>query len=109
LELFTNTKRDCSISELAEFYANCVVTNGVVTSTINGHKLHFDASDLGELPRVPTEGFDVYVCEGKSVLGDAWLLELTQRLARNPHLTEPHSVRKGEMTLLHRFIVLVCN
>ena len=54
-----------------------MVTNGVVTITVNGHKLHFDANDLGELLRVSAEGFDVYVRENKSVLGDERLLELT--------------------------------
>ena len=70
LELFTNTQRGCSISELAELYANCVVTNRVVTSTVNGHKLCFHATDLGELLGVSAEGFDVYVREDKSILGD---------------------------------------
>jgi len=60
LELFTNIKRGCSVPELAEFYANCVITNGVVTSTVNDHKLCFDAGDLGKLLRVSLEGFDVY-------------------------------------------------
>ena len=59
MELFTNTQKGCSILELAEFYANCVITNGVVTSTVNDHKLRFDASNLGELLGVSTEGFDV--------------------------------------------------
>jgi len=96
LELFTNIKRGYSGSELAEFYSSCVVTNGVVTGTINGHKLHFDASDLGGLLGVSAEGFDVFVCEDKSVFGDEWLLELTQRLAQKPHLTEPRSVQRGK-------------
>ena len=59
LELFTNIKRGYFVSKLAEFYANCVITNGVVTSTVNDHKLRFDASNLGELLGVSTEGFDV--------------------------------------------------
>jgi len=66
---------------LVEFHANCVVTNGVVTSTVNGHKLHFDASNLDELLGVSAKGFDVYIREDKSVLGDERLLKLTQRLA----------------------------
>jgi len=37
---------------------------------VNGHKLRFDASDLGELLGVSAEGFDVYAREDKSVLGD---------------------------------------
>ena len=77
LELFTNTKRCCSVPELAEFYANCVVTNGMVTSTINSCQLRFDVGDLGELLRVSSEGFNVYVRDDKSVLGDERLLELT--------------------------------
>ena len=47
-----NTKRGCSVPDLAEFYANCVVTSGVVTNTVNGHELRFDTSDLGELLEV---------------------------------------------------------
>ena len=50
-------------------------------STVNGHKLHFDAHDLGEMLRIPSDGFDVYVREDKSVLGDERLLELTRKLA----------------------------
>jgi len=87
LDLFTNTYRGCSVPDLAEFYANCVVTNGVVTSTFNGHKLRFDASKLGELLGVPSEGFDVYVREDKSILGDERLLELTRKLAQKPNLS----------------------
>jgi len=63
LDPFTNTKRGCSVSDLAEFYAN----------------------NFGELLGVSAEGFDVYVREDKSVLGDERLLELTQTL----DLTEP--------------------
>jgi len=77
LDLFTNTKRGCSVLELAKFCANCVVTKRVVISTINGYKLCFDASDLGELLGVLPEGFDVYVSKDKSVLGDERVLELT--------------------------------
>ena len=36
--------------------------------------------------RLDLLGFDVYVGEDKSVLGDERLLELTQRLAQKPHL-----------------------
>jgi len=89
---------------LAEFYANCVVTNGLVTGTVNGHKLRFDASDLCELLGISAEGFDVYIREDKSILGDEQLLELTQRFAQKSHLTEPRSVQKGKMTLLHQLL-----
>ena len=77
LDLFTNTKRGCSVPDLAKFYAKFVVTNEVVTSTVNGHEIRFDTRKLGELLGVFLEGFDVYVREDKSVLGDEWLRELT--------------------------------
>ena len=83
LKLFTDPKRGCSVPDLAEFYANCVVTNGVVPSIVNGHKVRFDAKKLGELLGVSFEGFDVYVREDKSILGEERLLALTQRLAKS--------------------------
>ena len=82
LDPFTNTKRGCYVSELAQFYAN----------------------DLGDLLGVSVEGFDVYVCENKSVLGDERLLELTQRLAQKPNFTKPWSMRKREITRLHHLL-----
>ena len=36
LKLFTNTQLGCAVAELAEFYANCSVTKGVVTSEVEG-------------------------------------------------------------------------
>jgi len=88
LNLFTNTKRGCFVPNLVEFYANCIVTIGVVTSTVQGHKLRFDPRDLGEMLGVPYDGFDVYVHQDKSVFGDKRLMELTHKLAPKPHLTE---------------------
>ena len=41
LELFANTQLGYSVPDLAEFYANCNVTNAVVTSEVNGKKLKF--------------------------------------------------------------------
>ena len=49
----------------------------MATSTVNDHKLRFDASDLGELIGVSAIGFDVYVSEDKSVLNDERLFKLT--------------------------------
>jgi len=65
------------VSDLAEFYANCSVTQGVMTSEVNGKKMRFDAKKLGEILGVPTIGFDVYVREDKSILRNARLLELS--------------------------------
>ena len=76
LNLFTNTQLGCSVPDLTEFYANCKVTNGVMTSEVNGIKLCFDAKKLGEILGDPAIGFDVYVHEDKSVLRTARLLEL---------------------------------
>ena len=100
MELFTDPKRGCSVLDLAEFYANYVVTNGAVTSIVNGHEVRFDAKKLGELLEVSSEGFDVYLREDKSILGEERLLALIQK----PHLTVSRSVRKGEMMPLHRLL-----
>jgi len=97
LELFSDPKRWCSVPDLAEFYANCVVTNGVVPSIVNGHEVWLDAKKLGELLGVSSEGFDVYVREDKSILGEERLLTLIQRLTQKPHLTVSQSVRKEAM------------
>ena len=97
LDLFTNTQLECSVLN----YANCKVTNGMVTSEVNGKKLRFDAKKLGETLGVPAVGFDVYVREDKSVLGTARLLELVQKLSQQTRLQTPQSVKKGNMTSLH--------
>jgi len=60
-ELFAHTHLGCSVPTLAEFYANCNVTNIVVTSEVNRKKLKFNAKDPGVILGVPAEGFDVYV------------------------------------------------
>jgi len=61
LDLFTDTKRGCLVPDLVELYVNCIVTDGVVTNTVNDHDLGFDAKKLGELLGVSSEGFDAYV------------------------------------------------
>jgi len=85
------------VPNLAEFYANYVVTNRVVTSTVNGRKLFFNAKELGAILSVPSEGFDVYVHEDKNMLGAKRLVELTRRLSQKSGLVAPRSVKKGEM------------
>ena len=104
LDLFTNTQLGCSGLELAEFYANCSITQGVVMSIVSGKKLRFDAKKLGEILGVPSMGFDVYVREDKTVLGTARLLELAQRLSQETGLQTPRSVKKGDMTSLHQLL-----
>ena len=92
LDLFTNTHQGCSIPDLAEFYVNCAVSKGVVTSTVNGHLIRFDASELGEMLGIPIVGFDVYVPEDKNTLGDERLVELTQKFAQKPNESSFRSV-----------------
>ena len=94
----------CSAHELAEFYANYSVTGGVVTSTVNGKQLRFDAKSLGEILGIPATGFDVYVREDKKVLGAARLLELSQKLSQQTGLQTPQSVKKGDMTSIHQLL-----
>jgi len=77
LELFTNIQLGCSVSYLAEFYANCSVTQGMVTSEVNGKKMRFDARKLGEILGVLATGFEIYVREDKSALRNTRLPELS--------------------------------
>jgi len=104
LALFTNTHLGRSVSNLVEFYANCVVTQGVVTSEVNGKKLRFDAKKLDEILSASAVGFDLYVREDKSELGIAWLLELAQKLSQQTGLKTPQSVKQGDMTSIHQLL-----
>jgi len=66
LELFTNTQLGCSEPDLAEFYANVTVSDGLMTNTVNGVLIEVDARALGVILGVPATGFDLYVREDKS-------------------------------------------
>ena len=90
-----------SAPELAEFYARVSVTEGIVTSEVNGAKIVFDAQKLGKILGILDVGFDIYVREDKSLLGKARLLELAQRLSQQPGLKTPQKVKKGDMAPLH--------
>jgi len=89
LELFTTTQLGCSVSNLADFYANCSITEGVVKSEVNRKKVRFDAWKLGEILGIPATGFDIYVRDDKTMLGKARLLELSQRLSQHTGLKTP--------------------
>ena len=102
--MFTNTQMGCSQPNLAKFYAKVSVTEGIVTSEVNGVQIEFDASTLGEILRVLAAGFDLYVQEDKSLLGKAKLLDLAQRLSQQPGLKHPQSVKKGDMAPLHQLL-----
>ena len=104
IELFGNAKMGCSSPDLAEFYANCSVTQGVVTSVVGGTQIRFDAVRLGEILGVPTVGCTDYVREDKSVLDQAQLLDMARRLGQQPDLTKPKSLRKGDMTPIHQLL-----
>lgn len=104
LELFSDGTLGCSVPDLAEFYANCAVTNGVVTSTVKGQDISFDTEDLGVLLGVPTVGFKAYVREDKTALSRDQLLTLCRKIAQKPDLDIPRHVQKAEMVPLHRLL-----
>ena len=45
-ELFTNTQLGCSQPDVAEFYANVSVSEGLLTSTVNKVLIEVDALSL---------------------------------------------------------------
>ena len=94
-ELFTNTQMGCSQPDVTEFYANVSLSEGVLSSTVNGVLIEVDARALGVILGVLATGFDLYVREYKSLLGKERLLELAQRLSQQPGLRSPQSVKKG--------------
>jgi len=104
LELLTNTQLGCFVLDLAEFYAHCSVTDGVVTSEVNGMKIRFDTKELGEILGVLASGFDLYVHKDKSVLGYDRLLELAQKFSPQPGPQTPQSAKKGDMKSLHQLL-----
>jgi len=97
LELFTNTPMGCSQPDLAEFYANVMVSEGLQTSTVNGVLIELDARALGVILGFPATDFDLYVQEDKSLLSKAKLLELAQHSSQQPGLKHPQAVKKGDM------------
>jgi len=103
-ELFTNTQLGCSQPNVAEFYANVSLSDGVLTSTANGMLIEVDSRALGVILGVPATRFDLYVQEDKSLLGKAKLLELAQHLSQQPGLKSPQAVKKGHMQPLHQLI-----
>ena len=73
-----------------------------MTSSVHVRELCFDADNLGDWLGLPSKGFDVYVKEDKTILSNDQLLDLTRKLAQQPDLSAPRSVRKGEIQHLHR-------
>jgi len=59
---------------------------------------------LGEILGVPATGFDIYVREDKTVLRNASLLKISQKLSQQTGLKTPQSVKKGAMTSLHQLL-----
>jgi len=51
---------------------------------------------LEEIIGVSATSFDIYVWEDKSVLGNARLLELSQKLSQQTGLKTPQSVKKWD-------------
>jgi len=94
----------CSQPDVAEFYANVSVAEGVLTSTVNGVLIEVDPRALGVILGAPATGFALYVREDKSLLGKAKLLELAQYLTQQPRLKGPQALKKGDMQPLHQLI-----
>jgi len=103
-ELFTNTQLEYSQPDVAEFYVSTYVSEGMLTSMVNGVLIEVDARALGVILGVPATGFDLYVREDKSLLGKAKLLELAQHLSQQPGLKSPQAVKKGNMQPLYQLI-----
>jgi len=103
-ELFTNTQMQSSQPDVAEFYANVSLSEGVLSSTVNGVLIKVDAQALRVILGVPAIEFDLYVREDKSLLSKARLLELAQHLSQQPGLKSPQAVKKGDMQLLHQLL-----
>jgi hypothetical protein len=59
---------------------------------------------LGDILGVPSTGFDIYVREDKSVLGESRLLDLARRLSQETGLETPRPIKKKEMTPLHQLL-----
>jgi len=74
---------------VAEFYANVYVSEGMLTSTVNGVLIEVDTRALGVILGVLATGFDLYIREDKSLLGKARLLELAEHLSQQPELKNP--------------------
>jgi len=106
LELFANIQQGCSVPELAEFYANFSVANGVVTSAVNEWHFSFDAAILREILGIPSRGFDVYVREDKTVLETARLLAISKRINQKQGLRTPSSAKKSDLTSLHQLLFM---
>ena len=100
--MFSNRNVGCSLPDVAEFYANCQVAEGLVTSLVGGIDICFGIEELGDALGVPSSGFGYYLRDDKSVLGPDRLLEITRRLSNQHSLTVPRAVHKGELSPLHR-------
>ena len=103
-DLFTNTQMVCSPPDLAEFYANVSLHGEVITSTVNGVFIEVNAQALGVILGVPSTGFELYLKEDRSLLSRERLVELSRSLSQQPGLTNPQSVKKGDMLPLHQLL-----
>ena len=79
------------------------ISEGVLTSTVNGVLIEVDARALGVILGVPTTGFNLHDREDKSLLGKARLLKLAQHLSQQPEVKNPQA-EKGDMQPLHQLI-----
>jgi len=94
----------CSQPDVAEFYANVTISESLPTSIVNGVLIEVDVRALGVILGAQATGFDLYVREGKCLLGKAKLLELAQHLSQQPGLKQPQAMKKGAMQPHHQLI-----
>ena len=73
------------------------ILGGVVTSTVGGTQIEFDAPKLGEILGVITTGFDTYVREDKTALAPSRLLEIARKLGQKPRLQSPQAIKKKKV------------
>lgn len=112
LECFSTFKYRRDTYLIAEFFANLQIREGVLENKVGNNTFSVDATELGEILKVPTYGFDEHYKEDQtSILDDEIYLQLSRKFAQNPRLTVGRQVLKKEMTLLHRLLfwfVLKC-
>ncbi|XP_019238649.1 PREDICTED: uncharacterized protein LOC109218728 [Nicotiana attenuata] len=95
-------------NELVEFMANGTVKNGLVTSTVKGVKVKFNAAKLGKILDIPSEGYDDYTRQRWPCLdGLPTDLQITRNFCdttTDEEVPEARAVQKSEMRPDHKVL-----
>ncbi|XP_019253883.1 PREDICTED: uncharacterized protein LOC109232574 [Nicotiana attenuata] len=93
---------------LVEFMANGTVKNGLVTSTVKGVKVKFNATKLGKILDIPSEGYDDYTRKRWPCLdGLPTDLQITRNFCdttTDEEVPEARAVQKSEMRQDHKVL-----